>query len=386
MIGWLCLLGGAFGAWLSLNALWPARGRLVGPSFAAATFVAELGLIQALVCIGFGLLFYRGGAAATVPGLIGLGLHAVGLAGALGLEVRALRTVDKALESVGELGVMTVPGSLGWRSRPWALSHRGVERIDDLSYGPAGARNMLDVWRPRGSTTARPVLLQIHGGGWVVGSKQVQARPLMMHLAAAGWVCVPITYRLSPRATFPAHLDDCRLALRWIREHIADYGGDPSRIVVTGGSAGGHLAALVGLTEQGLAGCVPFYAPFDLATLFGEHGDSGIGRWICRSAFGCRTDEREKLAAASPLSHVHEGAPPFLVTHGTGDNIVPVEQARHFVAALRKVSKQPVLYAELPGAIHAFDIWRGSRTAATVAAVHRFAEWAVARPGLTSGR
>ncbi len=384
MIGWLCLLGGLFGAWLSLNALWPVRGRLTAPSFAAATFVAELGIWQALACVVFGWLFWLGGAAGSVPGLIGLGLHGVGLVAALGLEVRALRTVGNAIEAVRELGVVTVPGRLAWRARPWAYSDRGVERVADLSYGPAGRRNMLDVWRPRGATTQRPVLLQIHGGGWVVGSKEVQARPLMMHLAAAGWVCVPITYRLSPRATFPAHLDDCRLALRWVREHIAEYGGDPSRIVVTGGSAGGHLAALVGLNEAGLAGCVPFYAPFDLAALFGDYGRSSIGRWICRSAFGCRTDEREKLAAASPISFVHENAPPFFVIHGTADTLVPVDQARRFVEALKKVSKQPVRYAELPGAIHAFDVFRGSRTAATVAAVHRFAEWAVSRSRLPS--
>lgn len=380
MIAWLCLLGGLFAATLSLNALAPVRGKLIGLSFAGATFVAELGFLQALACALFAALFWQAGAAGTLPGLLGLGLYAAAFIGAAALEVRALRTLAIASKSLEAIGALMAPSSLGWRARPIALSHAAVERIPNLSYGPAGARNRLDVYRPRGATTPRPVLIQIHGGAWVVGSKNVQGRPLMLHMAASGWVSVAITYRLSPRATWPSHLDDCKLALQWVQEHIAEYGGDPGRIVVTGGSAGGHLAALLALTTPGIAGCAPFYGPYDLATLFAPATRDRIVQWICRSTFGCAVDAREALAKASPISYVHENAPPFLVTHGTADNLVPVDQARRFVAALRAVSKQPVLYCELPGAIHAFDIWRGSRTAATVAAVHRFAEWAVKLP------
>ena len=95
-----------------------------------------------------------------------------------------------------------------------------------------------------------PVLLQIHGGGWVIGNKDQQGLPLMYHLATRGWVCVAINYRLSPKATWPDHLVDCKRALAWIRAHIAEYGGDPDYVVVTGGSAGGHLTALMGLTRE----------------------------------------------------------------------------------------------------------------------------------------
>src|SRR2546421_8998590 len=84
----------------------------------------------------------------------------------------------------------------------------------------------------------------------MVGDKGQQALPLMLHLAAEGWVCVAANYRLSPRVAFPEHLLDCKLALRWIRENIAEYGGDPEFVVVTGGSAGGHLAALIALTPN----------------------------------------------------------------------------------------------------------------------------------------
>src|SRR3989442_2578192 len=101
--------------------------------------------------------------------------------------------------------------------------------------------------------------------------------PLMLPLAAEGWVCVAANYRLSPRAAFPEHLIDCKLALRWVREHIESFGGDPDFVVVTGGSAGGHLAALVALTanapeyqpgfedtDTSVTACVPFYGVYDL--------------------------------------------------------------------------------------------------------------------------
>jgi len=374
MAGVLCAVAGFTLAFLAWNAVHPVRGVLLGPSFAAATFAAELGVVLALLSAASGAPFWLLGAHGTLSGLTGLGLHALAFLGAAVLEVRALGAVAIATDAVKQLGAVTVPSRLGWRARPIAWSHAGVERVDDLQYGPAGARNRIDLYRPRGATEPRPVLLQLHGGAWVFGSKRVQARPLMLHLAAAGWVCAPITYRLAPRAQWPAQLDDCRLALRWLLEHVAEYGGDPKRIVVTGGSAGGHLASMLALTEErGIAGCVPFYAPFDLTTLFAP---DPLSAGLCRAVFGCGPGDREVLARASPLAHVSRSAPPFFVIHGTADNLVPVTQARGFVKALSAVSLSPVLYAELPGAVHAFDVFRGPRTMATVAAVQRFAEWA----------
>ena len=99
--------------------------------------------------------------------------------------------------------------------------------------------------RARGARSA-PVLLQIHGGGWTIGDKRQQALPLMMHLSRRGWICVAANYRLSPRATFPEHLIDVKQALRWVRENIAEYGGDPGFVAITGGSAGGHLCGAGG--------------------------------------------------------------------------------------------------------------------------------------------
>ena len=92
------------------------------------------------------------------------------------------------------------------------------------------------------------MLLQVHGGAWTLGEKEHQGRPLMNQMAAKGWVCVAINYRLSPRDPWPAHIVDVKRAIAWVRDNIADYGGDPDYLVITGGSAGGHLAALAALT------------------------------------------------------------------------------------------------------------------------------------------
>ena len=90
------------------------------------------------------------------------------------------------------------------------------------------------------------MLVYIHGGAWVIGDKREQGIPMMHELVQRGWVCVAINYRLSPKATWPDHIVDCKRAVAWVREHIAEYGGDPSFIAVSGGSAGGHLSCPAG--------------------------------------------------------------------------------------------------------------------------------------------
>ena len=200
---------------------------------------------------------------------------------------------------------------------------------------------------------------------------------------------VTINYRLSPRATWPDHIVDCKRAVAWVREHIADYGGDPGFIAVSGGSAGGHLAALVALTsgdpefqpgfeaaDASVDACVPFYGVYDMTAGRGKSGyDEGLIMLLERRVFKRRVvDDPAVFEAASPLYRVHPDAPPFFVIHGTNDTLVPVSDARAFVHALRAVSKAPVLYAELPYTQHAFDVLPSVRTAHAVAAVVRFLE------------
>jgi acetyl esterase/lipase len=174
-----------------------------------------------------------------------------------------------------------------------------------------------------------------------------------------------------------------------VREHIAEYGGDPRFIAVSGGSAGGHLSSLLALTpgdvdfQPGFEGtdasvdvCVPFYGVYDMTAGRGtSRYDEGLLALLERRVFKCRlADEPAVFEAASPLHRVNADAPPFFVVHGTNDTLVPVADARTFVAALRAVSKSLVLYAELPYTQHAFDVLPSVRSAHAVAAVVRFLE------------
>ncbi len=173
-------------------------------------------------------------------------------------------------------------------------------------------------------------------------------------------------------------------------EHIADYGGDPSFIAVSGGSAGGHLSALLALTagdaslqpgfedaDASVNACVPFYGVMDMTVAKDGSGRYGPGLLELLEKRVMKTTQAEHpeiFRDASPTLRVHAGAPPFFVLHGQNDTLVPVDVARTFVSELRAVSKAPVAYAELPLAQHAFDVLASLRCQATTAGVVAFLE------------
>jgi len=256
----------------------------------------------------------------------------------------------------------------------------------DISYGEHGARNHLDIWRrpdlDRGGRA--PVLLQVPGGAWMVGSKRQQAYPLMSHLAELGWVCVAINYRLSPRSTWPDQIVDVKRALAWVKEHIAEYGGDPDWVAITGGSAGGHLSSLAALTpndpqfqpgfedaDTSVRAAVPFYGLYDFSMNDAIHPLMAptLSKYVFKLK---RPDIVDAFRNASPITYVNPYAPPFFVLHGRNDSLIPVEQGRAFSKRLREVSRQPVAYAELPFAQHAFDIFGSVRAAHATVAVEQF--------------
>ena len=262
-----------------------------------------------------------------------------------------------------------------------------MKRTRDITYvggDGAGKRQRLDVYQPREPGSGRPVLLQIHGGGWVIGNKEEQGLPLMTHLSARGWVCVAPNYPLSPKATWPEHLIAIKHSLAWIRRNIEEYGGDPSYVVVSGGSAGGHLAAMVALTandpqfqpgfedvDTSVRACVPFYGVYDLANILEtKAGEREYKHFLAPTLF--KNHDRDVARAASPLSHVRPDAPPFFVIHGRNDSLVNVAEARELVRRLRESSESVVAYAELPGAQHAFDVFASIRSAHVIRAVERF--------------
>ena len=354
-----------------------------------------------LMQLAIGGLLTRSGGTRGWLGKLGIAAHLASVAGLVAVDRTARRARD-VLEAalVEELGSdyrsrVREPfsprpeGALTTRQlmAPTVRARRRYRSARDLSYGDFGLRNQLDVWKRSdlGGDARAPVLFQVHGGAWTMGRKEGQGEPLMAHLAERGWVCVTANYRLSPRATWPDHIVDVKRALAWTKANIAEHGGDPSFVVITGGSAGGHLCALAALTpnladfqpgfedvDTSVAAAVPFYGVYDFTDRHGAD-NTELAKFLAARVFKSpRADDRARWEQASPISHVGPHAPPFFVLHGTNDSLVPIGQPRAFVDELRTSSQQPVVYAEVPGAQHAFETMPSVRTHATVHAVERF--------------
>lgn len=404
MVPWLFLGVSLVGACFTLSAL--VRGRrlkvFVVPYFFAAWLTAELTFHHLAWQAVATVAFVAFGALDAWPGMLGLVVTLASWSGLLALHRRAAASAPVLARALRDgLGAhpMTAASVLDEEpfasdvplrriALPFRMRRPQVERLRNLAYGPLGKRHLLDVYRPRSRPVPCPTLLQLHGGGWTIGRKDQQGLPLMTELAARGWVCVAPNYRLSPKATFPEHLIDVKQALAWIRTQGAEHGADPRFVVVTGGSAGGHLAALVALTandpklqpgfedaDTSVAACVPFYGVYDFLDRHGVRGGESMRPFLERVVMKCSpVEHRERWEQASPIALVHADAPPFFVIHGTHDSLAFVEDARHFVHALRAVSRHPVVYAELPGAQHAFDTFHSRRSAHVVDAVCGFLE------------
>jgi acetyl esterase/lipase len=285
-----------------------------------------------------------------------------------------------------------------WRN-PVGFKHPDVEVLRAIPYAPGGVRQQLDIYRPKNiPEEGCPVLLQIHGGAWILGDKGDQALPLMYTLASRGWICVAANYRLSPSVGFPTHLEDCKAALGWIRENGEKYGMNTDFVAVTGGSAGGHLSSLLGLTENRKAlqptcpdtdtsvqACIPFYGVYDFLVHQNQHPNvKMLQNFISnRIIYDSVQDNPELWELASPITQITPDLPPFMVIHGDNDTLASVQDGRLFSAKLREVSESPVVYAELPGTEHAFEIVRSLRTEETIDAVHCFLEWALERHNAT---
>ncbi|QKG18595.1 esterase/lipase [Actinomadura verrucosospora] len=255
---------------------------------------------------------------------------------------------------------------------PFRLRPRTVVRVRNVSYGEAGRRNLLDVYHHRSRPADAPVLIHLHGGKYRQGRKSTQSMPLVHRLARQGWVVVSANYRLRPAASHPDHLIDVKKVIAWVRRHGAEYGADPSTLFISGSSAGGHLALLAGLTP----GDAAFQPGF-------EDADTSVTAVIVFNGYYGHYFDRGDHSA--PASYLRPDAPPVLLVHGDRDTLVPVESARGFAERLREVSAGAVVYAELPWAQHAFDLFHSLRFEAVVDTVEAFAAW-VRSPGRASER
>ena len=411
---------------LTANALRPLRAVGAGvPAFVAGWSTSELApqLLAATALDSAAELTLRRGRRGHPdrPGLALAALTAAGLGLMVRESLRSARRIESTLDDglgADYLAVLDEPPTredlrlhLRELTHPFRLDDPDVEVVRDVSYVPGveARRARLDVYRPAGvDLEEAPVLVQVHGGAWTLGSKETQGLLLMNRMARRGWVCVALNYRLAPKHPFPAQVVDVKHALAWVREHVAEYGGDPDYLVLTGGSAGGHLASLAALTpherdwqpgfedaDTSVAACVPFYGVYDVGGLTGDKPAVAMrDRFLGPKVFQRDpVEDHEVFEQASPLARVTPEAPDFFVLHGSADTLVDVRQARAFVARLREVSRASVTYAELPGAHHAFDVFSSIRSQHTVRAVERWllhhrAVWSRERleqgPGTTS--
>jgi acetyl esterase/lipase len=291
----------------------------------------------------------------------GLLLAALTFAGLCLIVVRGVR----AGGAVSDALAVGLGGSWHIRPRSWVrivlaplrVGRRDVVRERDLSYGPEGREHLLDTYRSSRGLSNGACLIHFHGGGYRSGEKNREARALLHRLAAQGWFCVSANYRRGRGRSWPDALVDAHRVVAWTRDAVSGLGVDAPEVFVAGSSAGAHLAATTALTpgfgnerEPRLAGVICLYGFYDTPT------------WI----------DRDPAAPSSPIDLVDSGAVPFLVAHGSLDSFAPVIGAREFVERLRSVSREPVVYAELPGGQHTFDLYNSPRFDAVICGIEAF--------------
>ena len=376
---WGVPLGGLFLAWCVLMAVAPIRRP---PRFGLLSWISSAGpnevpfLFICIVVVSNAPSLLDGDV--TGGDWISLALAGLTVTGLGIVAHRALRAgavADAALETSFGAGWSSdidtsVAGSprrrLPWLRIllvPWPFRPRAVERVANIPYGDRGRDNLLDVYRHRSHPVGAPTLIYLHGGKFRRGRKNFEARPLVHHLASRGWICISANYHLSPTPAqgFPDHLIDVKRVIAWARTEGRRHGVDPETIVVAGSSAGAHLTMMAALTAND-ASFQPGFETSDTTI------SAGIGLYGYYGALG-----GDEHPPSTPLAYVHAGAPPLFVIHGANDTFTPVEGARVLVGKLRTSSTQPVVYAELPGAQHSFDVFHSIRFDTAVNAIEAFA-------------
>lgn len=240
-----------------------------------------------------------------------------------------------------------------------------IEEIKDIVYGRGGNRALhLDLYLPKQRETPSPAIIFIHGGAWQ-GGQRSDMRFYCIEFAQQGYVTATITYRLSGDAPFPAAVRDAKCAIRWLRAHAEEYDVDPSRIAVSGNSAGGHLSMMAGFaqdpelegeggrrqTSSEVCGVVNFYGPTDLTTSFARE-QSAVIQFMGGKPYH---DAKETYRQASPLMHLDERDPPTLTFHGTIDSTVPIAQADRLDKRMQELGLDHT-YERYEGWPHTMDL------------------------------
>jgi acetyl esterase/lipase len=236
-----------------------------------------------------------------------------------------------------------------WKKSP-ALGSVAAKVQNDVIYSRAGGAELkMDVYSPTNPAgQSLPAVLYVHGGGWQTGTKNMLAMmPGPSELLRRGYLVVAINYRLAPKHKFPAMIEDAKGAVRFLRANAKDFSLDPARIGVMGDSSGGHVVALLGLTDAsaGFEGegwtdqssrvqaVVDLYGPTDFAS-----GKSNFMTLkLIHDAFGATNTIDPILRRANPVTYVSRHAPPFLIVHGDKDNLVDLQQSVELDARLKAV-------------------------------------------------
>ena len=288
--------------------------------------------------------------------------------------------------------LIAIVGLLSARSGLQAAEKYAVEIQQDVVYGTGGGEELtLHLARPTGMDKAAPALVFIHGGAWRTGNKSSFAEAIQ-RAAERGYVAATIGYRFAPKHRFPAQIEDCKCAVRWLRANAEQLNVDPRRIGAIGGSAGAHLALLLGTMDSGdglegnggwedqsskVQAVVSYFGPVNLTLSIDDIKKSPSAdvfmeqavRAILRDFVGGEPEERtDELQLASPINYVNEGDAPVLMFQGTRDPLVPFEQAFQMAGALT-THKIPGRVEFIMGAGHG---WRGGELARTEASAMAF--------------
>lgn len=388
---WALFTFGALAALLSLNIHFPPRrpGEFAVLTFGLAWWGGELPVHTALLFAAVGALLVHSGGLGGDAELAAGGPEFVGWVGLVLLLLSGLgplsswRQASRVRQHLLREGWLVTPPEVSWvrYALPFWFRDRDVWRQANLRR--EGETLRADLYRPRTPVTSAPVLVYVHGGGWVLGFRRWQGRVLMRRLVKAGWVCVSVQYRLSPWATWPDHIIDVKRALVWVKQMAPTWGGDPTRVAISGNSAGGHLAALAALTpgrpefqpgfedkDTRVVALVGWYGVYDLLDRARAWPHGALRRlWELLVMKQRLANAVERFELASPLSHVSSESPPTLLIHGTLDTLVPLASARAMQRRFDEVAPSRSRLLEIEGAEHAFEVfWSRRGTLAVEAA------------------
>lgn len=361
------------------SALWPrpTHGPRQTPTFVLGTLGSEVPFMLAWYLLLVTWLSFDSGDLATPASWITAAVAALVLLGLIRIvrqSAQAGQVLASALTSaLGEDRPRANRGRHRLRAAwaltaPFRLPDPRIRRERNIAYGPApGRANLLDVYRRRGAG-AGPVLIYFHPGGFSGGSKNRQSKLMLETLALHGWTCISANYRL--RTDYWTILADAKRVIAWTRTEGRRHGADPAVLITAGGSAGANLAAACALSA-GRADLQPGFEEADTSVsavvgLYGYYGE----------VFGQPGTQVSDLTGSS--------VPPVLIVHGEKDPMASAAGAREFTARLRDRRQGPVAYAELPGAVHNFDLFASLRHAAVTTAVLEFVTTIAREPEASS--